>query len=65
MRTTITMDDDLVATATEFSGIKERSALVNAALTALVEREAARQLARMGGTQPDAEAGPRKRYWSE
>ncbi len=65
MRTTITLDDDLLEAATEYSGIAEKSALVNTALRAFVEREAARQLARMGGSDPAAEAGPRKHYWSQ
>ena len=62
MRTTITMDDDLVAAATELTGIQERSALVNKALRMMIEWEASRQLARMGGSDPTAEAGPRRRY---
>src|SRR5690606_16090351 len=49
MRTTVTLDDGLFADAEELTGIKEKSALVNAALKALVEREAARRLARLGG----------------
>ena len=63
MRTTVALDDDLVAAATEYTGIKERSALVNAVLKKMVEWEASRQLARLGGTMPDFEAGPRKRYF--
>ena len=62
MRTTITLDDDLVADAQEFTGITEKSALVRAALKALVEREASRQLALMGGTEPDLVAPPRRRF---
>ncbi len=61
MRTTITLDDDLLADAIEFTGIKEKSALVNAALKALVEREAARRLALLGGSQPDLQPVPRRR----
>lgn len=61
MRTTITLDDDLVAAAQEYTGLKERSALVNAALKALVEREAARRLARLGGSQPDLKPVRRRR----
>ena len=62
MRTTITLDDELVAAAQEYTGIKEKSALVRAALKALVEREAARRLARMGGTEPDLRLAPRRRF---
>jgi Arc/MetJ family transcription regulator len=61
MRTTVTLDDDLVAAAQEYTGIKEKSALIRAALTALVEREAARRLARLGGTMPDLKPIPRRR----
>ncbi|HVI06172.1 MAG TPA: type II toxin-antitoxin system VapB family antitoxin [Sphingomicrobium sp.] len=63
MRTTLALDDDLVAKAQACSGIKEKSALVREALKALIERESARSLARLGGTEPNlkgtaAEAGP-------
>lgn len=61
MRTTIALDDELVARAQEYTGIKEKSALVNEALKSLVAREAARRLAKLGGTQPDAQAPPRRR----
>jgi len=61
MRTTLTLDDDLLATAQEYTGVKEKSALVRLALKTLVEREASRRLARIGGIQPDFEAAPRKR----
>ena len=61
MRTTVTVDDDLVKRAAELSGIEERSALVRAGLEALVRVEAGRRLAALGGTDPDAEAAPRRR----
>lgn len=61
MRTTITLDDELVATAREFSGIEETSALVRLALKRFVESEAARRLARLGGSDPDATIAPRRR----
>ena len=51
MRTTIAIDDELFAKAQEFAGVTEKSAVVREALKAFVEREAARRLARMGGTQ--------------
>ncbi len=60
MRTTITLDDDLIAAAQEYTGIREKSALVHKALKALVQREAARRLARLGGTEPDLEPTPRR-----
>ncbi|MBV9570929.1 MAG: type II toxin-antitoxin system VapB family antitoxin [Alphaproteobacteria bacterium] len=65
MRTTVKIDDQLLADAEEYTKIKERSALVNAGLKALVEREAARRLARLGGSDPNAKAAPRKRPWAD
>lgn len=64
MRTTVTFDDELLADAEKYTGIKEKSALVNTALKALVEREAARRLALLGGSDPKAKAAPRKRPWT-
>ena len=61
MRTTIAIDDELFAKAQKYRGLKEKSALVREALKALVEREAARRLARLGATHPDAKASPRRR----
>jgi len=61
VRTTIVLDDELVAEAQNLTGIKEKSALVRAALTALIEREAARRLARLGGSEPDLRKVPRRR----
>ncbi|HUJ02549.1 MAG TPA: type II toxin-antitoxin system VapB family antitoxin [Rhizomicrobium sp.] len=62
MRTTVTLDDELLDKAEQYTSIKEKSALVNAALKALVEREAARRLARLGGTEPQFRAPPRRRF---
>jgi Arc/MetJ family transcription regulator len=62
MRTTVTLDDELLADAEKYTGIKERTALVNAGLKSLVEREAARRLARLGGTEPQFRAPPRRRF---
>lgn len=61
MRTTLALDDDLVAKAQEFTGLKEKSQLVREALKALIERESARRLARLGGSEPSLEAAPRRR----
>lgn len=52
MRTTLNLDDDLLAAAQAYTGITEKSALVRMALKALVERESARRLALLGGSQP-------------
>jgi len=61
MRTTLTLDDELLADAAELTGITEKSALVRAALKALIEREAARRLARLGGSAPGLKVPPRRR----
>jgi Arc/MetJ family transcription regulator len=62
MRTTITIDDELLATAMEYTGVKERAAVIRMALESLVAREAGRRLARLGGADPDAWAAPRRRH---
>jgi len=59
MRTALTLDDDLVAKAQALTGLKEKSSLIRAALMALVERESARRLARLGGREPDLKVPPR------
>ena len=61
MRTTIALDDELVRTAQEYTGVTEKSALMRAALKALIHMEASRRLAALGGTDPDLEDIPRKR----
>jgi Arc/MetJ family transcription regulator len=61
MRTTLVLDDDLVARAQEFTGVKEKTLLVREALKALIERESARRLARLGGSEPELKIGPRRR----
>lgn len=61
MIATISIDDELFAKARQFVGVAETSAVVEQALRAFVQMEAARRLARAGGTQPDAHAPPRRR----
>lgn len=61
MRTTVTVDDDLVARAAELTGREERSVLIRLGLEALIERESARRLALLGGTDPRASTAPRRR----
>ena len=61
MRTTLAIDDDLIRTAQEVTGVTEKTALVREALKSLIERESARRLAALGGTMPDLEDIPRKR----
>lgn len=61
MRTTVTIDDELMQKAEEYTGIKERATLIRMGLTALVQREAAQRLALLGGSDPDAQVPPRRR----
>lgn len=61
MRTTLAMDDELVAEAQRLTGTREKSALVREALRALIERESARRLVRLGGSEPELSAIPRRR----
>lgn len=61
MRTTVTLDDEIVEKARELTGVSETSALVRAGLEALVRVESARRLAALGGSDPDAEAPSRRR----
>jgi len=65
MRTTLAIDDDLLAKAQAYTGLKEKSALVREALKALIEREAARRLARLGGSEPGLTAPRRRRMASK
>jgi Arc/MetJ family transcription regulator len=61
MRTTVTLDDQLLAQAQQLCGERERSALLKEALQALIQRESARRLAALDGSQPDLEPIPRRR----
>jgi Arc/MetJ family transcription regulator len=61
MRTTLALDDELVSKAQEFTGLKEKSALVREALKALIERESARRLARLAGSEPNLRSVSRRR----
>jgi len=61
MRTTINIDDELLAKAAKLTGPMDRTAILSEALKALIERESARRLARLGGTQPMLKAAPRRR----
>ena len=60
MRTTLNIDDDLLARASELTNITTKPALIREALRALVERESARRLAKLGGSQPDLQPVPRR-----
>jgi Arc/MetJ family transcription regulator len=61
MRTTVTIDDELIDQAMALSGTRETSALLKQGLRALIEQESARRLARLGGTDPSGLAAPRQR----
>lgn len=61
MRTTINIDDELLSRVAKLTGPLDRSTLVHEGLKALIERESARRLARLGGTQPALTAAPRRR----
>ncbi len=60
MRTTLALDDDLVKTAREYTGLLEKTALIREALKSLIERESARRLASLGGTMPEIQDIPRR-----
>lgn len=62
MRTTLNIDDKMLEKASRLTGVKEKTALVRLGLKALIARESARRLARLGGTQDDLRAIPRRRY---
>jgi Arc/MetJ family transcription regulator len=61
MRTTLNLDDELLSQAQQLSGISERTQLIREALKALVQRESARRLAALGGSEPQLDAIARRR----
>jgi Arc/MetJ family transcription regulator len=61
MRTTLNLDDSLIAEAQRLAGLTERTAVIHEGLKALIERESARRLARLGGSEPRLGAIPRRR----
>ena len=61
MRTTLTIDDQLLAKAQRIIGVSEKTALVREGLKTLIERESARRLARLGATEPQLKPLPRRR----
>jgi Arc/MetJ family transcription regulator len=61
MRTTINIDDRLLEEAQRITGKTERTALIHEGLRALIARESARRLARLGGSDRKATAPPRRR----
>ena len=61
MRTTINLDETLLDQAQRITGLTERTALIREGLKALIERESARRLARLGGSEPQVKPIPRRR----
>jgi len=61
MSITLTIDEELLAEAQRLTGLREKSEVVRLALQALIERESARRLARLGGSEPDLIDIPRRR----
>lgn len=61
MRTTVNIDDDLLARASELTGIKEKSTLLRDGLMTLIRVESARRLAALGGSDSSATSAPRGR----
>ncbi|MES1943068.1 hypothetical protein PC39_03057 [Salinisphaera sp. PC39] len=61
MRTTVNIDEKLLEEAQRMTGMTERTALINEGIRALIARESARRLARLGGSDAGAKAGPRRR----
>jgi len=62
MRTTLNIDDELLEKAAKYTGETEKTSLVRMGLEALIQREAARRLAALGGTDKRAKAAPRRRF---
>jgi Arc/MetJ family transcription regulator len=61
MRTTLNIEEELLARAAELTGIKEKTSLVKLGLEALIAREGAKRLAALGGTEPNLKMIPRRR----
>jgi Arc/MetJ family transcription regulator len=61
VRTTLALDDDLVAEAERLTGTTHKTVLIRMALRALIERESAQRLGRLGGSEPALTAAPRRR----
>ena len=60
MRTTLNIDDELLDLAAELTGIKAKTTLVRLGLEALIARESAKRLARLGSTEKQLEPVPRR-----
>jgi len=65
VRTTINIDEKLLAKVTRLTGPMDRSTMIQEGLRALIQRESAKRLARLGGSQPELKAAPRRRPETE
>ena len=63
MRTTLTVDDKLVAKASKLTGVEERTSLVRMGLEALIAQKSAERLAKLGGTEKQLKRPRRRRTW--
>lgn len=61
MRTTLNIDDEIIAKASKLTGIKEKTALIRLGLEALIRSESAKRLAKLGGTEKQIKSIPRRR----
>ncbi|MFO7534269.1 MAG: type II toxin-antitoxin system VapB family antitoxin [Kiritimatiellia bacterium] len=61
MRTTLNIDDQILKRAADITGVKEKTSLVRMGLEALVSKESAKRLARLGGTERNLQPIPRRR----
>lgn len=62
MRTTLNIDDQLYEEAVRLTGVKEKTALLRESLKALIQRESARRLSQLGGSEPKLNNIPRHRH---
>ena len=63
IRTTINIDDELLAKARDYTGEKEKTKLLHMGLQALIQEHVAKRLVALGGTDPKAKAAPRRKPW--
>ena len=61
MRTTVNLDENLITKALKLTGAIDRSTLLHESLKALIARESAKRLAKLGGSQPKLTVAPRRR----
>jgi Arc/MetJ family transcription regulator len=61
MRTTLNIDDETLKKAIRLTGIKEKTALVQRGLEAIIAMESGKRLAKLGGTEKDLKPVPRRR----